>query len=64
MFPILNFLPSQEGRRKQESGIWKSEEWTRYLYRKAFSASEGIGNKGDFATLPLSPSPPLPLSSP
>ncbi|MBE9120367.1 hypothetical protein IQ269_05960 [Tychonema sp. LEGE 07199] len=42
MFPILNFLHSEDGRWKMEDGRWKMEEWTRYLCRAVLRASEVI----------------------
>ncbi|MEG4013445.1 hypothetical protein [Microcoleus sp. S11D4] len=54
MFPILNFLHSEDGRWKMEDGRWKMEEWTRYLCRAVLRASEAITEY--FPTLPLSPS--------
>ncbi|MBE9163001.1 MULTISPECIES: hypothetical protein [Microcoleaceae] len=54
MFPILNFLHSEEGRSPREVGRRKKEEWTRYLCRAVLRASEVITEY--FPTLPLSPS--------
>ncbi len=59
MFQILNFLHSEEGRRKKEEGRRKKEEGTRYLCRAVLRASEAIAEY--FPGLPLSHSPTLPL---